>query len=303
MKETPMNILCIGQSTLDISLPLDQPITENLKFRVYDKLESAGGPSTTAAILLGLWGEHVTLASRLGQDIYAAHINNTLLQSRVRHLSIPCDHFSTPMSVILTNKINGNRTIFNCPGLIASSDFEIHEPVDILLCDAHEPEITHRFLDQNPQVISVLDAGGYRPETVELAKRVTWLVSSQTFAEQYAGVKLDMSDPLTWIALFHKLHELNAHPIVTLGDQGCLYEEDGSINHMPSFPAHAIDTNGAGDIFHGAFVYGLAHQLSLSDTLSLASMASAISVTRRGGSLSIPSLQEVTHALSQLEGR
>ncbi len=294
-----MKILCIGQSTLDISLPLDQPIIENLKFRVYDKLESAGGPSTTAAILLGLWGEDVTLSSRLGQDIYATHIKETLDLSKVSYLGIPCTDFSTPISVILTNKANGNRTIFNCPGTISPSDFIIDEAMDILLCDGHEPQITHRYLDQHPQIISVLDAGGYRPETVELAKRVTWLVSSQTFAESYAGLTIDINDPKTWTALYQKLHELNAHPIVTLGDQGCLYEDKGQIRLKPSYPAIAIDTNGAGDIFHGAFVYGLAHQLSLEATLSVASMASAISVTRRGGSLSIPSLMEVQQALSQ----
>jgi sugar/nucleoside kinase (ribokinase family) len=294
-----MKILCIGQSTLDISLPLDQPVIENLKFRVYDKLESAGGPSTTAAILLGLWGEDVTLASRLGPDIYATHIKETLSFSKVKTLSIPCTDFSTPISVILTNKANGNRTIFNCPGTIAPTEFRIDETMDILLCDGHEPQITHRYLDQHPHIVSVLDAGGYRPETVELAKRVTWLVSSQTFAENYAGVTIDINNPQTWSALYLKLHELNAHPIVTLGDLGCLYEENGLITHMPSYPAIAIDTNGAGDIFHGAFVYGLAHHLSLRAILSLASMASAISVTRRGGSLSIPSLQEVQDALSK----
>lgn len=297
-----MKIICIGQSTLDISLPLDQPVIENLKFRVYDKLESAGGPSTTAAILLGLWGEEVTLASRLGEDIYATHIKETLSLSKVKHLSIPCVDFSTPISVILTNKANGNRTIFNCPGQIASSDFTIDEPMDLLLCDGHEPQITQRYLDQHPLTVSVLDAGGFRPETVELAKRVTWLVSSQTFAESYAGLTIDIHDPRTWSALYHKLHELNAHAIVTLGDLGCLYEENGQIIHMPSYPAIAIDTNGAGDIFHGAFVYGLAHHLTLKGNLSQASMTSAISVTRRGGSLSIPSLQEVTQALSILEG-
>lgn len=295
-----MKILCIGQSTLDISLPLDQPITENLKFRVYDKLESAGGPSTTASILLGLWGQDVTLVSRLGQDIYAAHILDTLKEKSVKHIDIPNVGFQTPISVILTNKTNGNRTIFNCPGQVDSSDLAIKEEADFMLCDAHEPEITHRYLDQHPTTVSILDAGGFRAPTVELAKRVNWLVCSQTFAEGYAKQTIDCDDPLSWKMVFDKLHDLNPSPIVTLGDKGCLYEQQGTIYHLPAFPAKAVDTNGAGDIFHGAFVYGLSQKLPLKAILTLASMTSSISVTRRGGSLSIPSLQEVQNALKAL---
>jgi sulfofructose kinase len=297
-----MKIICLGQSTLDICMPLDQPITENMKFRVYDKTETAGGPSTNASLLLGKWGEDVTLYSRLGNDIYATLIRESLNKAKVKHHSIPCVDFQTPISVILTSKANGNRTIFNCPGRIDPSDLSIKEEVDLLLIDGHEPEITHRFLDQHPTIVSILDAGGYRQPTVELAQRVTWLVSSQNFAEGYSGVSVDINDPKTWRAMFDKLHELNKHPVVTLGDKGCLYEEDGQIAHLAAFKVKAIDTNGAGDLFHGAFVYGLAHNLTLKDILVLASMTSSISVTRRTGDTKIPSLQEVLDRLSQEKG-
>ncbi|KAF0225687.1 MAG: Sugar kinase ribokinase family [Erysipelotrichaceae bacterium] len=295
-----MNILCIGQSTLDISLPLDQDLIENEKFRVYDKLESAGGPATTASILLGLWGEDVSLLSRLGDDLYGHYISNILFKAGVKHHPIPCVGFSTPISVILTNKSNGKRTIFNCPGNIALSDLCVKEDVNVMLTDAHEPEITQRFLTQHPNTISVLDAGGYRPNTVEVAKRVTWLVSSETFASGYSGVTIDLNDPKTWNSMYERLHELNPHPIVTLGERGCLYEENGEIHHLSAFPAIAIDTNGAGDIFHGAFVYALSHKYNLREALRLASMTSSISVTRRGGSLSIPTLDEVLSALQHV---
>lgn len=293
-----MKIICIGQSTLDISMPLEQPVIENYKYKIYGKLESAGGPSTNAAILLGRWGINVTLVSRLGNDLYASHILDYLKASKVKHIAVPATDFETPISVILTNKVTGLRTIFNAPGKIDPSDLTLPNHYDLLLCDGHEPEITHRFLDQHPDILSVIDAGGYRQTTIDLAKRVTWLVSSQVFAETYAQVKIDINDPKTWVALYQRIHELNSHPIVTLGEQGCLYEEYGRIHHMPAFPAHAIDTNGAGDIFHGAFVYGLAHGKTLKETLTMASMTSSISVTRRGGSLAIPSLDEVLKGLS-----
>jgi sugar/nucleoside kinase (ribokinase family) len=297
-----MKIVCIGQSTLDISMPLDQPIIENTKFRVYDKIEAAGGPSTNASILLGKWGEDVTLYSRLGKDIYATHIKESLNKAQVKHHSIPCGDFETPISVILTSKANGNRTIFNCPGRIDPTDYRVEGHYDLFLSDGHEPEVAHRFLDQHPSIVSILDAGGFRQPTVDLARRVTWLVSSEEFAEGYSGINIDINDESTWRTVFDKLHELNKHPIVTLGHHGCLYEEDGIIHHLAAFKAKAIDTNGAGDIFHGAFVYGLAHHLSLKEILTLASMTSSISVTRRTGETKIPLLQEVLDRLNQEKG-
>lgn len=55
----------------------------------------------------------------------------------------------------------------------------------------------------------------------------------------------------------------------------------------------AIDTTGAGDIFHGAFAYGVLQNYSLFDTLQLSSMAASLSVSTPGGRQSIPSLSQV----------
>ena len=78
-----MSMLCIGQSTYDISLPIDGWITENMKYRVYDKLECPGGPATNAAILLGKWHEEVYLLSRIGNDAYGSEIKKFLKKTHV----------------------------------------------------------------------------------------------------------------------------------------------------------------------------------------------------------------------------
>ena len=49
--------------------------------------------------------------------------------------------------------------------------------------------------------------------------------------------------------------------MVTLGEKGLLYRRDGKITLMPAFKVKAVDTNGAGDIFHGAFAYAIKQQL------------------------------------------
>jgi sugar/nucleoside kinase (ribokinase family) len=58
-----------------------------------------------------------------------------------------------------------------------------------------------------------------------------------------------------------------------------------------------VDTTAAGDIFHGAFVYGVLTGLSSEETLRLAAAAAALSVTVRGGRTSIPTLSQVQEML------
>ena len=82
---------------------------------------------------------------------------------------------------------------------------------------------------------------------------------------------------------------------MTLGGDGLFYTESGSerkLFSMPAFKVNAVDSTGAGDIFHAAFSYGLLRGLALEKNLRLASAAAALSVTRPGGRTSIPLLED-----------
>jgi sugar/nucleoside kinase (ribokinase family) len=62
---------------------------------------------------------------------------------------------------------------------------------------------------------------------------------------------------------------------------------------MPALKVEAKDTTGAGDIFHGAFVYGLSKGFDIEKIVKYANIAAGISVTRIGARQSIPGLNEV----------
>lgn len=81
--------------------------------------------------------------------------------------------------------------------------------------------------------------------------------------------------------------------MVTLGERGLIYEEEGNVKSLDSYKVKAVDTTGAGDIFHGAFAYGLLENYPLIENLKLASKTSAISVQTLGGRQSIPHKDEV----------
>ncbi len=95
------------------------------------------------------------------------------------------------------------------------------------------------------------------------------------------------------------LCEHNGRPVViTCGERGLLHGTSDDFQHFSAFKVDSIDTTAAGDIFHGAFAYGVLRELALGDTLRLAAAAAALSTTVRGGRTSIPSLARVEEFLA-----
>lgn len=87
--------------------------------------------------------------------------------------------------------------------------------------------------------------------------------------------------------------------IVTLGDKGCAGVFRGEDIYAPSFEGvQVVDTTGAGDVFHGAFIYGLLQNWSGSAIARFANAVAAIKCTRLGGRAGIPDLETVEKYLA-----
>ena len=84
--------------------------------------------------------------------------------------------------------------------------------------------------------------------------------------------------------------------IITLGSEGSIYSDTEKVVFQPSFKVNAIDTTAAGDTFTGYFFAQTAMGNTVEKSLKIASVASAIAVSRKGASVSIPMLNEVLAA-------
>lgn len=82
---------------------------------------------------------------------------------------------------------------------------------------------------------------------------------------------------------------------VTAGERGVFWPG----GHQPAFKVDAIDTLAAGDVFHGAFAFGLVEGWSIPETIRFASAAAAIKCTRFGGRLGAPDRAEVEAFLAE----
>jgi fructokinase len=81
------------------------------------------------------------------------------------------------------------------------------------------------------------------------------------------------------------LADLAPHIVITLGSKGALIIKDGERYSVDAFPAQAIDTNGAGDMFAGAYLYAITHDHTPAEAGRLASRSASELVTHFGARL------------------
>jgi sulfofructose kinase len=302
-----MDVLCVGHAAWDISVFVPEYPAENSKCEIDTMIECGGGPAANAAYLLSRWGASCALAAALGDDSYAKRLlDEFALVGTDTSLARPSPDRATPVSVILVNKKSGSRTIVNRkreerPAPLGLSPLPAWSPPPrVLLFDGHELEAALEAMRRFPDAKTILDAGSLREGTRVLAGRVDYLVSSERFARQFCGLS-DLETPECRQAAVAALHSHNGKTVViTLGERGLVYGTGDDVCDLPAFSARAVDTTAAGDIFHGAFAYGVLTGLGWIETLRLAAAAAAISVSVRGGRTSIPSLDQVREMLRRV---
>ena len=101
-----------------------------------------------------------------------------------------------------------------------------------------------------------------------------------------------------------KLYEAY-HPetlIITQGSRGGFIWQDGRELRYPVFPVDAVDSNGAGDTFHGAFVAARIKGMDVYDAACFASATSALKCTRFGAQQGIPHFDEVKEFMKNNRG-
>jgi sulfofructose kinase len=160
---------------------------------------------------------------------------------------------------------------------------------DYVLIDGRDTEATFALIQwakaQGSQI--VLDAGSPRQRMDELLKSVEYPIVSESFCHKF----LKVNNYRTAIDRLLKYGSKAA--VVTCGKNGCYGGDETGIYYIPAFPVTIVDTTGAGDVFHGAFIFGLLNNWKLEKTLTFASATAAIKCTKLGGRSGIPDLTAV----------
>ena len=291
-----MKVVCVGHSTYDTTLPMDLYPTENSKYRINKHIECGGGPASNGAYLLAKWGMDTTIVSIVGDDYYGDKVIEDFknIGADITYLEKKENHM-TSSSYIIANMSNGSRTIITSKKPpIRKLSKPVNIKADVILVDGEHPETAIEVLKNNPDAISVLDAGRYDEDRLVIGKLVKYVVCSKEFAEKFSETEINVNNIDTLITAYEKLKDYyKTNIIITLEAAGSFTEIDGKPQIIPSIKVTSLDSTGAGDIFHGAFTYFISNGYSLIEAIHFSSVTAAISVTRIGSRYSIPELREV----------
>jgi len=258
-----------------------------------------GGPVATALVTLARLGCSTSFLGRIGNDYNGQFVQEQFQKEEVNISGIIVDDsMPTNQAFIWIDRQSGKKSIvLNGRGYRPVQKNELKtghiSSLKFLLIDGRDAEagfeLISRAREKGAQV--VLDAGSPREKMTELLRLVQYPVVSEHFGRLF----FQTEEPEKVI---ESLLELGAKAaVVTLGDNGCYGGDGNQLYFQPAFSVDVVDTTGAGDVFHGAFIFGLVQNWSLPKTLKFASATAAIKCTKIGGRLGIPTLDKVNEFL------
>ena len=303
---TPPRILCVGALIMDTIFRLDRLPPGPGKFIPLEAIEIAAGMASSAATSIARLGGDVSLWASVGPDDIGRRVIEELTSegvdcSHVRRIEGARSAFST----IFVDAV-GERMIvpYYDPKLLSAP--ETMPPIadgtyDVVMTDVRWPLAAAQALKaaREAGVHGVLDADTASLETLEmLMPLASHIVASEPAAEKVTGESDPERAAVALAALYGRDGEFIA---VTGGDKGSFWYDDleGEVRHMPAFPVDVVDTLAAGDVFHGAFAFGLARGYPMYQIMRFASAAAAIKCSRFGGRAGAPAKSEVDALLSQ----
>ena len=131
------------------------------------------------------------------------------------------------------------------------------------------------------------------PDIVDLLANITYCIPSRKAAMNFTGV----TDPKGMCETLLRYGPQVAG--VTLGEEGSVFMSATEYVVRGAFKVPVVDTTGAGDVFHGAFCYGVANRWQLVRTIEFSSAVSALKCTKLGGRAGIPTYALVDKFLEE----
>lgn len=292
-------VLTLGIAVLDTVLGLSRLPCGGGKHYAKARAEVVGGIAANAAIAIVRLGGEALLASRFGDDPVGERLQADLViagvdTSRVEWLGSVASSIST----ILVDDA-GERLVVNHsdPGLFFGPAAPFDDlVVDAVMTDTLWPDGAIPALRRARElaVPGVLDFD--RPPrrmTGELLAAASHVVFGQQGLEGFAGAgSIDAG-------LRAAARRTDAWLACTAGGEGVFWLDGATLRHLPAYSIEAVDTLGAGDVFHGAFALALAEGQEIEAALRFANAAAALKCLGFGGGAVSPSRAEVKRFLAE----
>lgn len=295
-------IVGIGACVKDTLLQVPDYPTEDTKMRALSSREAGGGPVATglvAAARLGTEAAYIGVLSGdsagefLLRDFEKYGVGTGLVERRSGYRSFT--------SVIWLGAKNASRTcVFDKgdlpPLTLNEAQKKAIAEAALLMVDGNELDaaVEAAALVRKSGGRVLYDCGGLYPGVERLLALTDIMIPSAEFAMGHTGC-----DGIEAAAkkLFETYHP--AVVVVTDGKRGgLLYDGEKTVTY-PIYPANVVDSNGSGDVFHGAFAAGLCRGFDFEKCCHFASAVSAIKCMGVGARESVPDFSTVQNYMEE----
>lgn len=299
------DVVGVGYCTLDYLTLVNKYPEIDTKVEVVDFVEDGGGPTATALVTLARFGICTGFIGKVGNDQ-----RGNLIRQQLNWEGIDLSNFLleenkiSPLSLIVVDQSSGKRTIIYTKGDAAKIrpdeiKREYLQGAKILHIDGHQVEASLLACKWARElgIKVVLDAGSVRPGMSDLLAVSDYVVSSRPFALDFTSAG-NIEDAARNI--FSTGH--HAAVVVTNGEKGGFCISNTSRFHYTAQDIEVTDTTGAGDVFHGAFDYGLLQGWPLEKIVNFSSIVAGLKCKKLGGRIGIPNLEQALAILASMDG-
>jgi sugar/nucleoside kinase (ribokinase family) len=247
--------LFVGLVTLDlIYLTADLP-QPNQKLVALDYTMAAGGPATNAAVAFRHLGNQATVLGIVGNHPMRQMVVEDLRQQQVAIADLAPTHPDPlPTSSILVTQSTGERAVISLNAVKTQARASQIPPhvlaeIDVVLIDGHQMEVGGAIAVQAREqgIPVVVDGGSWKPNFAQVLSHVDYAICSANFYPPSCRTSQDVLDYLIDLGI--------PQIAITHGENPIQYHTKTGAGEIAVPAISAIDTSGAGDIFHGAFCH------------------------------------------------
>lgn len=306
MTAKKFDVVGIGCSAVDYLGVVDKmPINLDAKIWMSQFTKQGGGLVATALVALSRLGAKTHFIGKVGDDDFGHFIADELVKEGVAcHDMIFVKGMSARFAFCVSNRRTGTRTIFVAPHTrvpyLKPSEVKLEQIAEarFLHIDGYEmaAQLHAAAIARQEGVTVVVDAEKQDPKMPRLLKLADVIIASEDYAQWHTGKRGYIAQAR---ALFAEQRKVSPYKIivVTAGIRGSYTVSKAGEFHTPAFKVEVVDTTGCGDVYHGAYIYGLLQQWDLPRTAEFASAVAALKCRALGGRAGIPTLREVQRFL------
>ena len=302
-KNKPFEVVGMGLNSVDFLTVIPEFPTLNSNMRIRQFSKQGGGQVATALVALARWGIKTKYIGKIGGDELGSFSLDSIRQEGVDISSVAIEPDATnQFAVILVDGSSGERTIlWDRDERLMYREGELRKAEicsgKILHLDGHDirAAIQCARWAKEEGIPTVIDIDKVESLTRELIKEIDFVITSSRFPRLMTGI-LDQEK-----GFLELQKHTNGFLCATLGEEGAMVLVDGEIIHSNGFPIKAVDTTGAGDVFHAGFIYGLLQNWEVEEILRFANTVAALKCRDLGGRKPISTLKETETSLLHLD--